>query len=139
MELERTFEDGRRAGVPIHEPYWDADLQAFLYRVPPGMFQQGGRTKGLVRQMLARRFPELGFERQRKVIADGFASDIFVNEIPQMLREMGGAKALAELGIVDPRQLDDAIARVASDPAERSRSFLLWHVISLESWARSRL
>jgi asparagine synthetase B (glutamine-hydrolysing) len=139
MELERTFEDGRKAGLPIHEPYWDADLQDFLYRIRPEMLQQGGRTKGLVRQMLTRRFPELGFERQRKVIADSFASDIFVNEIPKALREMGGAQALVELGIVDKRRLDEAITRFATDPSERSRSFLLWHVLSLESWARAHL
>jgi asparagine synthase (glutamine-hydrolysing) len=139
MEMERSFEDGRRAGVVIQEPYWDADLQDFLYRVPPEMLQQGGRTKGIVRQVLARRFPNLGFERQKKVIADEFASDIFVNEIPQALRRMGGAQALAELGIVNQRLLDEAVARYASDPSQRQRSFLLWHVLSLESWLRAHL
>jgi asparagine synthase (glutamine-hydrolysing) len=139
MEMERVFEDGRRSGVPIHEPYWDANLQEFLYRVPPEMLQQGGRTKGLVRRMLTRRFPELGFERQTKVIANEFASDIFVTEIPNALKEMGGAQALSELGIVDRRRLWEAIDRFASDPSERPRSFLLWHVLSLESWVRAHI
>ena len=137
LEMERSFEEGRRAGLTIVEPFWDPDLQEFLYRVPPHMLNQGGRTKGLVRDMLARRFPELGFERQKKVIGREFANDTFVSEVPKALREMGGAPALAELGVVDQRQLDHAIARLATDPRERYGSHRLWHVLSLEAWVRA--
>jgi hypothetical protein len=55
------------------------------------------------------------------------------------LRAMGGAQALAELGIVNQGLLDEAAARYASDPSQRQRSFLLWHVLSLESWLRAHL
>jgi asparagine synthase (glutamine-hydrolysing) len=138
MELERVFEDGRRVGIPIHEPYWDADLQEFLYRVPPDLLEQGGRTKGLVRGMLARRFPDAGFERQKKVIGNEFAFDTFVTEIPQVLAEMGGARGLSELGIVDQGELDRALWRMQSDPKERRNSYRLWHVLGLEAWVRAR-
>jgi asparagine synthase (glutamine-hydrolysing) len=138
MELERVYEDGRRVGIPIHEPYWDAELQEFLYRVPPDLLEQGGRTKGLVRGMLARRFPDAGFERQKKVIGNEFAFDTFVDEVPQVLAEMGGASALAELGIVDQAELDRAVARMQSDPGERRGSYRLWHVVGLEAWVRDR-
>jgi asparagine synthase (glutamine-hydrolysing) len=138
MELERVYEDGRRVGIPIHEPYWDAELQEFLYRVPPDLLEQGGRTKGLVRGMLARRFPEAGFERQKKVIGNEFAFDTFVTEVPQVLAEMGGASALAELGVVDQAELDRAVARMQSDPGERRGSYRLWHVVGLEAWVRDR-
>jgi asparagine synthase (glutamine-hydrolysing) len=138
MELERVFEDGRRVGIPIHEPYWDADLQEFLYRVPPDLLDQGGRTKGLVRGMLARRFPDAGFERQKKVIGTEFAFDTFVTEVPQVLAEIGGARALAGLGIVDQAELDRAVARMQSDPKERRTSNRLWHVLGLEAWVRAR-
>ena len=87
--------------------------------------------------MLARRFPELGFERQKKVIGREFANDTFVSEVPKVLRQMGGAGALAELGVVDQRQLDQAIARLASDPRERHGSHRLWQVLSLEAWVRA--
>ena len=138
MELERVFEDGRRAGIPIHEPYWDADLQEFLYRVPPDLLEQGGRTKGLVRGMLARRFPDAGFERQKKVIGNEFAFDTFVTEVPRVLAGMGGARTLSELGIVDQAQLDRAVAGMESDPKERRKSYRLWHVVGLEAWVRAR-
>jgi len=114
-------------------------LFEFLYRVPPEMLQQGGRTKGLVREMLARRFPQLGFERQKKVLADEFANDSVVTEIPETLRKMGGAQALADLGVVDAKKLDEEITRIATDPAERPRAYLIWHALSLESWVRAHL
>jgi asparagine synthase (glutamine-hydrolysing) len=139
LEMERLFEEGRRTGIPIMEPFWDAELQAFLYRVPPDVLNQGGRTKGLVRGMLARRFPELGFERQKKVIATSFATDTFVSELPKSFEEMGGAQTLSELGIVDPARIDEAVTRMVSDPRERRTSNWLWHLLSLEVWVRARV
>ena len=67
MEMEEIFENGTRMGLRILMPYWDADLLEMLYRVPPHLLNKGGRSKGLVRQSVARRFPQLGFERQKKV------------------------------------------------------------------------
>jgi asparagine synthetase B (glutamine-hydrolysing) len=139
IEMERLFEEGRRVGIPIVEPYWDADLQEFLYRVPPELLASSGRTKGLVRAMLARRFPTLGFERQRKVVGTAFAFDTFHSELPIALRAIGGARALADLGLVDRHKLDEAVVRFASSPSEHWRGNSLWHVLSLEAWVRPRL
>jgi asparagine synthase (glutamine-hydrolysing) len=139
LEMERLFEEGRRTGVPIMEPFWDAELQEFLYRVPPDILNEGGRTKGLVRGMLARRFPDLGFERQRKVIATSFATDTFVSELPTIFEEMGGARTLSELGIIDQARIDEAVAWMVSDPGDRRTSNYLWHAVSLEAWARARV
>jgi hypothetical protein len=91
-----------------------------------------------VRGMLARRFPDAGFERQKKVIGTQFASDTFVAEVPRVLAEMGGAEALVGLGIVDQAQLDRAVERMRSDPTERRNSYRLWHVVGLEAWVRAR-
>ncbi|MGI8873762.1 MAG: asparagine synthase-related protein [Egibacteraceae bacterium] len=139
MELERRFEDGRRFGIPFMEPFWDVDLQDYLYRVPPDMLDRDGRSKGLVRSMLARRFPELGFERQKKVVAVEFANDTFAAEVPGALRAIGGATALAELGIVDGHRVEEAVAGLASSADARKNGYLLWHLLSLEAWVRPRL
>ena len=56
-ELEETFERSRLLGIPILHPFLDADLTAFLYVTPPELLIRGGRTKGLIRSYLARRFP----------------------------------------------------------------------------------
>jgi hypothetical protein len=55
-----------------------------------------------------------------------------------VLAEMGGARTLSELGIVDRAQLDRAVAGMQSDPKERRKSYRLWHVVGLEAWVRAR-
>ena len=138
FEMERVFEEGRLAGVPILEPYWDPDLQEFLYHVPPELLMQGGLTKGLVRGMLDRRFPELGFGQQKKVVGASFAYETFESQVPKALREMGGAPGLAQLGVVDQQRLEEALARFSVAP-DRRTSNQLFHVLSLEAWVSPRL
>ena len=67
MEMEETFEQGRRLQMRLRAPYWDSELLSYLYRTPPELLNRGGWSKGLVRESVARRFPAFGFERQRKV------------------------------------------------------------------------
>ncbi len=66
MEMEESFEGARRLGLKVCKPYWDADLVELLCRVPPRYLNQGERSKGLVRSVISRRFPHLGFEKQKK-------------------------------------------------------------------------
>ena len=71
-EAEELFEVYRRSGVRLLQPFWDADLVDLLYRMPPMALIHDGRNKGLVRASLARRFPQLGFDRQKKIEAGEF-------------------------------------------------------------------
>jgi asparagine synthase (glutamine-hydrolysing) len=137
-ELEETFERGRRVGVPILHPFLDADLASFLYVTPPKLLMIGGRTKGLIRRYVSRRFPELGFERQRKLNANAFFAETLVNEGREIWRETGGARALAALGIVDLTAADAAMKRIF-DGQEPLESFRVWYVLSLEAWLRPRI
>src|SRR4030095_3566836 len=59
-ELEELFEVYRGVGVRILQPFWDADLVDLLFRMPPFVLNRGGRSKGLVRDSLARRFSAPG-------------------------------------------------------------------------------
>jgi hypothetical protein len=83
---------------------------------------------------LARRFPTLGFERQRKVAATSFYRAILEREGPAMARQMGDPEALIGLGILDAdrtrRFLTEAFTRGGKD-LHRA-----WHLINLEMWAR---
>jgi len=137
-ELEEMFERGRRIGVPILHPFLDADLASFLYVTPPKLLMTGGRTKGLIRRYISRRFPELGFERQRKLNANTFFVETLVNEGRDIWREMGGARALAALGVVDLTAVDAAMERIF-DGREPLESFRVWYVLSLEAWLRPRI
>ena len=89
MEMEEVFDRGTRMGLRILMPYWDADLLEMLYRIPPHLLNKGGRSKGLVRQSVARRFPQLGFERQKKII---------FHQLLQLDDVAGGKKGLASFG-----------------------------------------
>jgi asparagine synthase (glutamine-hydrolysing) len=142
MELEEAFEGGRRLGVRFGHPFWDADLLAFLYRTPPRLLNRGGMSKGLVRSTLARRFPELGFERQRKVTGTAVVRTMFVREGGMAWRRMGGATALAGLGVVDGAAASALVEGLLSDrraPEENAYSYRIWDILALEAWVRCRL
>ena len=69
---EELHEQGRQIGVRFLHPFFDPDLVEMLYRTPPRLLNAGGRSKGLVRRTMAKRFPGLGLDRQRKVVAGSF-------------------------------------------------------------------
>jgi asparagine synthase (glutamine-hydrolysing) len=138
MEAEEYFEFGRRLGAAILHPYWDSDLVELLYRTPPALLTRGGRAKGIVRDTIARRFPALGFERQRKVHATNFYWTTLQREGSVVWAKMRAAAALAELGVVDGAKVGATIAELVAGrrPPE---SYRIWNVLNLETWTRSRL
>jgi asparagine synthase (glutamine-hydrolysing) len=142
MELEEAFESGRELGLRFGHPFWDADLLTFLYRTPPELLNQGGRSKGLVRGMLARRFPELGFERQRKVTGTPVVRELVSREGKVAWRRMGRVTALAELGIVDEGAVSTLIEGVLDEtksPKKNPYPYRAWDILALEAWVRPRL
>ena len=139
-DMEEVFEEGRRMGLRVLMPYWDPDLLGFLMRVPPELLNQGGRTKGLVRQTLHRRFPNLGFERQKKIVAVNLLRNMLFEDGAQIWKTMGGTPALAELGIVDAPALEPVMETLLTDPKQEWRdSWRAREVINLELWLRARL
>jgi asparagine synthetase B (glutamine-hydrolysing) len=139
-ELEETFENGRRLGVRFFHPYWDSDLVDLLWRTPPAMLASGGRMKGLVRKVVSRRFPHLGFDKQKKVEVRGLFFSIMANEAPAVWREMGGAKSLAKLGLVDKKRLDHEFEKVLGGRSgTHAEACKLFNVMNMESWLTNRL
>ena len=137
MEVEESFEAGRRAGIPETDPFRDADLVDFLYRTPPDLLNRGGRSKGPVRQMLARRFPGLGYERQKKVQAGAYLMGILHKEGRRAWERLGGAPALAALGIVDPKVLA-AEAEALLSGRRGGEVYRILDVLTLEAWLQPR-
>lgn len=137
FDVEEIFESGRRVGAPQFDVYWDADLIEFLYRVPPHLLNRGGRSKGLVRDDLARRFPGFGFERQKKLVSRNFFAETIFREGPSAWRDLGGAEALAELGLVDAAGAD-AFVRSTFDVRDVLAIDQVWRLMSLEAWVRPR-
>ena len=144
-ELEEFYESGRHLGIPLLHPFWDADLTAFLARVPPRLLMRDGYSKGLVRQSLAQKFPQLGFDRSRKVTASGFYRSVMIREGVEAWKRMGGAQALAELGIVDgpalDRHMNDLFRHgdAGLSGADPGKTWQIWYVLTTEAWLRPRL
>ncbi len=138
-ELEEMFDVYRRVGVRVLQPFWDADLVDLLFRTPPFVLNRGGRSKGLVRDSLARRFPTLGFERQRKVLGLEFYRSLVEQDGAKVWGELGGARALKNLGIIDEQGLDDILKPLLNRPRNAKDAHELLTVLNLESWARSHM
>lgn len=135
--FEEQFTLGRPLGVRYVHPYWDPDLVAHVYRIRPDRLNASNRTKALVRQALDRRFPALGFERQRKVGALDFFSSLVRREAPALAESVADFKGLASLDIVDP-----AATRAYLQEAWRATPWHVgaaWNVVNMEHWIRSQL
>jgi asparagine synthase (glutamine-hydrolysing) len=138
LQLEELHTRGARLGMPLLHPFWDADLASFLYRTPPEFLMRGGRSKGLVRESLARTFPELGFDRHKKVTATSFFNSVVLREGRPAWERLGGPRALARLGVVDADGANAYANRVFAEnlAAEASQ---IWYLLSLEAWLRTRI
>jgi asparagine synthase (glutamine-hydrolysing) len=137
LELEEFWESGRRMGLCMLHPFWDADLTDFLFRTPPELLYRGGKTKGLVRESLARRFPNLGFERHRKLGATSFYRSVLATEGASVWQRCGGPHALSELGIVDRRRTERHTQELLLR-GEALEVYRIWYILSTESWLRGR-
>src|SRR5262249_11544789 len=131
---EETFLTGQRTGVPVRQPFWDRDLIDLLVRVRPVARTENGMSKALVRRPLARRFPRLGFEGQRKSWLGGAMLSAIAAQIDQQRAAMDELRSLRVLGVIDMKSLDAALA--AKSP--RSRLATEWEIFNLEAWARAR-
>jgi asparagine synthase (glutamine-hydrolysing) len=134
---QEQFETGRILGVPILSPLNDADLIEFLCRVPRGIMQQGRRSKGLLRERAVARFPDLGFEKQKKLASTSYFRSLLRSQAGGAWRELGGAISLADLGVVDPAGIDRAMRRRLEGPVTREVA-RTWFILSVEAWTRLR-
>jgi asparagine synthase (glutamine-hydrolysing) len=138
LEYEEQFEFGRRLGLRMLHPYLDADLVALLYRTPPALLTKGGRTKAMVRAAVARRFPTLGFDVQRKTDATTFLRRKVCTEGADIWKATGGASALSELGVVNVGRMSAEVNSLLAGERPHE-SYRIWNVMNLEAWARARM
>jgi asparagine synthase (glutamine-hydrolysing) len=138
MTREEMSETGRRTGVALRAPFEDDELVERLARVPPRRLLQGGRTKGLVREYLADRLrgeSNLDLRHQRKVSFTTLFRDSVRREAEGCLERLGGVRALAELGIVEPRAFERAVRR-AHRLRTGAETLPIWSTLVMESWLR---
>jgi hypothetical protein len=133
---EEQYAFGSKMGVQLLHPYFDQDLVELLYRTPPRLLTEGGRTKTLVRGVLARRFPALGFERQKKVSALSYIHSLMLSQGPELLEICGDFPALSGLGVVDGRAAREFWRDLLQRGDRRLRE--MWGLVNLEMWTRSQ-
>jgi hypothetical protein len=133
-EAEERYQLGRCIGLHFLQPFLDPDLVAMLSRTPPQILNRGGRSKGLVRATLARRFPSLGFDRQRKMWATPFYQTLILREGPALANLAIDFPALSGLGIVDGRRAGEAFSEGLN---QRNRWLArFFHLLNAELWVR---
>ncbi|MGE0705480.1 MAG: asparagine synthetase B [Vicinamibacterales bacterium] len=136
MELEEIFEMGRANGVRFVHPYWDAEVADLLYRTPPLLLFSGGLSKSVVRKTMAKRFPALGLDRQKKRAGTAFFSLVLEREVADLWRQRPELSAMADLGIVEPGAATEmANTTIASNPG--IGLVRIWDLINTESWIRA--
>jgi len=138
MEMEQQYEASLRMGVSLLYPYFDPDIINLLVRISPEVLQQGGMEKGIVRNAVARRFPDLKFEKQKKVSAMGYWQSIITTEGRDLYYGSGGPSTLIEMGIVNGKEIGAVMERafVSKSSFENSK---IWDLLLLETWLRSRV
>ena len=136
LDMEEHWELGRRMGMQVRQPYWDPDLVTFLARTRPSVLNSGGRSKGLVRETVARRFSNLDLGTQRKVAVSGFYRSQILEQGPAVWRRLSGLTALGSLGVVAPADAENMVGRLLSE-SRRDKMYHLWDLFSLECWART--
>jgi asparagine synthetase B (glutamine-hydrolysing) len=137
LEQEEIAEEGRRTGTLLRQPFFDPDLVAFLVRVRPEGLVRDGRAKGLVRDQVARRCPELGFESQRKSLGTGLFRERMQREIGFLWRQFGGARVLDEMGVVGAYEVQFLLERIEGGRADVRDIHRMWLLLSLEGWVRN--
>ena len=132
-EFETTFHVERLCGLRLLVPYHDASLVQLLRRIPPQVLLHGNKYKGLLRPVVERHLPGLGFGRQRKeypkqgqdlvfrVLRDGVTSAWRTHQF----------ETLSALNLVNPRILREDAGAVNPDSGRLVRMFAL---MSAELW-----
>lgn len=136
MEYEESFEGGRRFGIQKLAPFQDFDLAEFLIRTPPVYLNKGRKSKGLVRDLLANRFPELGFDKQKKRAGTPFFRETLIREGKAQWDRLGGTPTLSGLGIVDKDKMDHYIHRIIDGQEPSHHAWFIWHSLCMDSWSK---
>lgn len=135
MDYEEVHEQGRQLGAPVLAPFLDVDLIELLSRIPPEALNQDGRSKGMVRWALDRRFPDLAFGSQKKVTAIPYVGRLLSEEGPHVWERYGPPSALSKLGVVDLEILEPLASRCFAAGSFRDR-FMLFRLFCLEMFVR---
>jgi asparagine synthetase B (glutamine-hydrolysing) len=136
MELEESYESSRQIRIPLLHPYLDPDLINLAVRISPEVLQQGGMEKGIIRDSVTRRFPNMEFQTQKKASAVNYWLSLITTEGKEIYHDIGGPKSLIELGIIDGNAMGPLMEQAFTSNRLYDNA-KIWDILSLETWCRS--
>jgi asparagine synthetase B (glutamine-hydrolysing) len=136
-ETETAFHVESMCGLRLLSPYHDRRLVSFFNRIPPRVLMHGGRYKGLLRPIAARRLPGLGLERQRKV----YSAEHQTRKLDELRTSVAAAWPRYDFEILDALGVADAPRAKAAlrtdDDAGFERLARMVVLMMGEVWVRS--
>jgi len=135
-EFETAFHMESTCGLRLLSPYHDRDLARFFNRIPPRVLVHGNRYKGLLRPVVGKRLPGLGFENQRKAYAPEWEARHLRDLRQSIMRAWPGERfeALGDLGVVDPVGVLTETERIATHGF--TNLVRMFGLMSAERWIR---
>ncbi len=135
VELDQGHAWAAQAGVELMLPYFDRDLLDVVLRMHPEHLMAGGRAKSPLRRLVAERLP-LDLP-SRKMDFGRVFHRMFRPDGARAWSRMGGARRLADLGVVDRAALDGMMARYFTGGVDQL-GMRAWLVLGAEIWLRAR-
>lgn len=129
------FESAALACLPIELPYHDADLMAYVQRLPVSLRMSEGDTKILLRRLFARYFPE-GRLPEKKRYFNIPLEALMARAKFSLVHDCLAPARLNQHGLVDPGKASGWISRYIA--GERSLRFKIWALIVLHAWLDAR-
>jgi asparagine synthase (glutamine-hydrolysing) len=122
-------------GLETRVPLLDPRIAAFAWSAPPGMKQQGGESKWLLRQVLRRHLPEDLIDRPKL----GFSVPLhawLTGELRAWAESLLATDLIRRQGILRP----ELLARLWRDflAGDSSLDHRVWSVLMFQSWMAAR-
>ena len=135
-EFETAFHMESACGLRLLSPYHDRELVRFFNRIAPKVLLHGNRYKGLLRPVVGKRLPGLGFENQKKAYSPDWESRHLRDLRAPIARLWPGERfeALGALGVVDPASVLNESDRIATYGF--TSLVRLFGLMSAERWIR---
>jgi asparagine synthase (glutamine-hydrolysing) len=132
LEMEENYQIEKKLNINFYQSYWNSELIELLYRLPPNILTRGKKSKGLVRDLVSKRFPNLGFEKQKKILSTNYFSVLVSDQLKKVWQKLTCPKTLIDLGIVNKNKLD--FSKGLPSSGSKNPAFLAWEMANLEVW-----
>ncbi len=132
-EMEEGYEYSQSLNVTLYHPYWDSDMIEFLACIKPEHLNIGGRSKGIVRNLMSERFPQVDFKNQKKVNSVKYYFNILKSNYSSIDKKIKEYNSLTVLGIIDKHSIKNLMDQLQRND-NNSYLYHLWDICNAESW-----